>query len=79
MVTITSPPLQLQESNRVSNHVILKGVSWSTYKALMAEVGDDRAWRIAYNQRVLEIRMPLEEHEEPKRLIESFIEAIDSR
>jgi Uma2 family endonuclease len=76
MVTITSPPLQLQESNRVSNHVILKGVSWSTYKALMAEVGDDRAWRIAYNQRVLEIRMPLEEHEEPKRLIESFIEAI---
>ncbi|MGL4379039.1 MAG: Uma2 family endonuclease [Microcoleaceae cyanobacterium] len=76
MVTITSPPPQLQESDRVSNHVILKGVSWSTYKALMAEVGDDRAWRIAYNQGVLEIRMPLEEHEEPKRLIESFIEAI---
>lgn len=76
MVTITSPPPQLQESDRVSNPVILKGVSWSTYKALMADVGDDRAWRIAYNQGVLEIRMPLEEHEEPKRLIESFIEAI---
>jgi Uma2 family endonuclease len=76
MVTITSDPPQLQESDRVSNHVILKGVSWSTYKALMAEVGDDRAWRIAYNEGVLEIRMPLEEHEEPKRLIESFIEAI---
>jgi len=76
MVTITSPPLQLQESNRVSNHVILKGVSWSTYKALMTEVGDDRVWRIAYNQGVLEIRIPLEKHEEPKRLIESFIEAI---
>lgn len=76
MVTITSPPPQLQESDRVSNPVILKGVSWSNYKALMADVGDDRAWRIAYNQGVLEIRMPLEEHEEPKRLIESFIEAI---
>jgi Uma2 family endonuclease len=74
MITITSPPPQLQEANPVSNHVILKGVSWSTYKALMTEVGDDRAWRIAYNQGVLEIRMPLEEHEEPKRLIESFIE-----
>ncbi|MEY3868549.1 MAG: hypothetical protein RLZZ338_2440 [Cyanobacteriota bacterium] len=76
MVTITSPPPQLKESAPVSNPVILKGVSWSTYKALMADVGDDRAWRIAYNQGVLEIRMPLEEHEEPKRLIESFIEAI---
>ncbi|MGB8691564.1 MAG: Uma2 family endonuclease, partial [Microcoleus sp.] len=36
----------------------------------------DRAWRIAYDRGVLEIRMPLEEHEEPKRLIESFVEAI---
>lgn len=76
MVTITSPPPQLQESDRVSNHVILKGVSWSTYKALMAEVGDDRAWRIAYNQGVLEIRMPLQEHEVPKIMIAEFITAI---
>jgi Uma2 family endonuclease len=76
MVTITSPPPQLQESDRVSNHVILKGVSWSTYKALMAEVGDDRAWRIAYNQGVLEIRMPLQEHEIPKIMIAEFITAI---
>jgi Uma2 family endonuclease len=76
MVTITSHPPQLQESDPVSNHVILKGVSWSTYKALMAEVGDDRAWRIAYNQGVLEIRMPLQEHEVPKIMIAEFITAI---
>lgn len=76
MVTITSPPPQLQESDRVSNPVILKGVSWSTYKALMADVGDDRAWRIAYNQGVLEIRMPLQEHEVPKIMIAEFITAI---
>ncbi|MCL1472714.1 Uma2 family endonuclease [Argonema antarcticum] len=56
--------------------VVMKGVSWETYKKLMAEVGDDRAWRIAYDRGVLEIRMPLEEHEEPKGLIESFVEAI---
>mgnify|MGYP001810492166 FL=1 len=76
MVTITSPPPHLQESDRVSNQVNLKGVSWSTYKALMAEVGDDRAWRIAYNQGVLEIRMPLQEHEVPKIMIAEFITAI---
>jgi Uma2 family endonuclease len=55
---------------------VLKGVSWKTFKALMADVGDDRAWRIAYDRGVLEIRMPLQEHEVPKGLIESFVEAI---
>ncbi len=54
----------------------MRGVSWQTYKTLMAEVGGDRAWRIAYDRGVLELRMPLEEHEEPKGLLESFIEAI---
>lgn len=54
----------------------MRGISWQTYKALMSEVGDDRAWRIAYDCGVLEIRMPLEEHEEPKGLLESFVEAI---
>ncbi|MEG3921219.1 Uma2 family endonuclease [Microcoleus sp. T3_A4] len=75
MVTTTSTPIE-QQTTPAENRVILKGVSWSTFKALLADVGDDRAWRIAYDEGVLEIRMPLEEHEEPKRLIESFVEAI---
>lgn len=58
------------------NRIVMRGVSWQTYKQLMKEVGDDRAWRIAYDQGVLETRMPLEEHEEPKGLIESFVEVI---
>jgi Uma2 family endonuclease len=74
MVTTTSTPVEQQTTPE--NRVILKGVSWSTFKALLADVGDERAWRIAYDEGVLEIRMPLEEHEEPKRLIESFVEAI---
>jgi Uma2 family endonuclease len=58
------------------NRIVMRGVSWQTYKQLMKEVGDDRAWRIAYDRGVLETRMPLEEHEEPKGLIESFVEVI---
>ncbi len=73
MVTTTSTPVEQQTTPE--NRVILKGVSWSTFKALLADVGDDRAWRIAYDRGVLEIRMPLLEHEVPKGLIESFIEA----
>ena len=56
--------------------IVMDGVSWTTYKTLMSEVGDNRTWRIAYDRGVLEIRMPLEEHEEPKGLLESFVEAI---
>ncbi|TVQ09586.1 MAG: Uma2 family endonuclease [Leptolyngbya sp. DLM2.Bin27] len=56
--------------------IVMRGVSWPTYKTLMVEVGGDRAWRIAYDQGILELRMPLEEHEEPKGLLESFVEAI---
>jgi Uma2 family endonuclease len=73
MVTTTSTPVEQQVTPE--NRVILKGVSWSTFKALLADVGDDRAWRIAYDRGVLEIRMPYLEHEVPKGLIESFIEA----
>ena len=72
-VTSFTPP---QQQDPPARTVVLKGVSWQTFKTLMAEVGDNRAWRIAYDQGVLEIRMPLTEHEEPKGLIESFVEAI---
>lgn len=59
-----------------SSRIVMRGVSWQTYKTLMSEVGDDRAWRVAYDRGILEIRMPLLEHEIPKGLLESFIEAI---
>lgn len=70
----TSSPAQEQVYSE--GRVVLRKVSWQTLKALMTDVGDDRAWRIAYDQGVLEIRMPLTKHEEPKRLIESFVEAV---
>lgn len=68
----TRPPSPLHPAPPI----VMRGVSWPTYKTLMAEVGGDRAWRIAYDRGVLELRMPLEEHEEPKGLLESFVEAI---
>ena len=73
--TITpSPPVQEQIIRE--SKVVLKGVSWQTFQALLADVGDDRAWRIAYDNGVLEIRMPYLEHEVPKRLLESLVEWI---
>lgn len=60
----------------VERIVVLEGVSWQTFKALLTDIGDNRVSRIAYDRGVLEIRMPLTEHKEPKRLIENFIKVM---
>ncbi len=50
-----------QEQVPAEARVILKRVSWSTFKALMADIGEDRSCRIAYNQGMLEIMVPYEQ------------------
>jgi Uma2 family endonuclease len=65
-----------QESVPAEARVILKGVSWSTFKALMADIGEDRSCRIAYDQGMLEIMVPYQEHEVPKVLIADFVTAL---
>lgn len=70
MVTTISTPPQSSSEEKV---ITLKGIKWLTFKAIMSDVGDGRAWRIAYDEGVLEIRMPLTEHEEPKGMIEHFV------
>lgn len=73
--TITpSPPVQKQIIH--DSKVVLKGVSWQTFQALLADVGDARAWRIAYDKGVLEIRMPYQEHEQPIIMLAYFVTAI---
>jgi Uma2 family endonuclease len=64
-----------QESAPAEARVVLRGVSWQTFKALMADIGEDRSCRIAYDQGMLEIRVPYEQHEEPKILIAAFVTA----
>ena len=72
MLTTTSTPPQQSTEEKL---ITLTGIKWLTFKAIMSDVGDGRAWRVAYAEGVLEIRMPLTEHEEPKGMIESFVEA----
>lgn len=44
-------------------------VTWKDYMALLKELGDDRATRIAYDNGVLEIRMPSQPHEAANRVL----------
>ncbi|MEG4800423.1 Uma2 family endonuclease [Microcoleus sp. ARI1-B5] len=70
----TSPPVQEQIIRE--SKVVLKGVSWQTFQALLADVGDDRAWRIAYDNGMLEIRRLYQEQEVPVIMLASFVNAI---
>jgi Uma2 family endonuclease len=72
-VPLSDADIEEADLTAVTTRVMLRGVRWSTYKALMLDVEDDRAWRVAYDQEMLEIRMPLINHEEPKGLIENFV------
>lgn len=67
-----TPNLQIA----VERLVVLEGVSWQTFKALLADIGDSRASRIAYYRGSLEIRIPLQQHEEAKVMIVSFIDSL---
>lgn len=73
--TLTVSTLQGQETPAEAR-VLLAGVSWQTFKALLADIGDNRACRLAYDQGILEIMTPYQEHEAPKIMIGNFVEAI---
>ena len=45
------------------------GVTWEGYVALLQELGDDRSTRVAYDNGVLEIRMPGQPHESANRVL----------
>ncbi len=45
------------------------GLTWEGYVALLKELGDDRSTRVAYENGVLEIRMPGQPHESANRVL----------
>ncbi|MBD2773164.1 Uma2 family endonuclease [Iningainema tapete] len=56
--------------------VLLKDVSWQEFEAILEELGEQRAARVAYDHGILEIMSPLPEHEINKVLITNFIEIL---
>ena len=74
MLGTQTPPQE--KSARRTQRVTLYGISWQTYTRILAELGDQRASRLAYAQGVLEITMPSDRHETYKKLLERMIETL---
>ncbi len=52
---------------------IFHDVSWEDFENILAELGDNRSSRVAYNQGTLEITMPSQKHEYYKEIIRDLI------
>lgn len=65
--------LQRSPDKPNTQRVMLHDISWQTYQTLLAEMGDHRACRLAYDRGVLEITMPSDLHEFIKRLLERIV------
>lgn len=60
----------------VDQPVLMDGVSWATYEALLADGDDRRQTRMAYDQGVLEIVTPSFEHERFRDVVSGVAEII---
>ncbi len=49
--------------------VVLSNISWKTYQAVLADMGDHRTTRVAYDQGVLTLKAPSRHHEIVNRLL----------
>ena len=72
MTTVIATPLS-QIKLSPDGAMTISGLTWKIYQALLQELGEDRPTRIAYDQGILEIRMPGELHEIVNRLLAKII------
>ncbi len=69
MKTISLPPLETMGEKRVTLHHL----TWQSYQQILQALPHSRAARLTYDRGVLEITMPLQDHEFFVRLLERFI------
>ena len=69
--------LQLRQLSVPPGHrVILHDVSWQEFEAILEELGDHQATRLAYSQGTLEMRMPLPKHKKAKVIIGDLVKIL---
>ncbi|MBN3943816.1 Uma2 family endonuclease [Nostoc sp. NMS9] len=56
--------------------VLLRDVTWQELEAILEDLGEHRAARIAYDKGILEIMAPLPEHEYDKEIISDLVKAL---
>ena len=73
MVTLDDLPKRLQAEDPEERRIVT-GVAWEQYEALLNDLGDSLAYRVAYLDGVLEIVSPSRRHEQGKTQIGTLLE-----
>ncbi len=76
MVMLSTQVSELDLDNfdgQLTQTVVLSHISWQTYQAVLADMGDHRAARVAYNQGVLTLKVPSKFHEIVNRLLARIV------
>ncbi|MFB2772935.1 Uma2 family endonuclease [Pelatocladus sp. BLCC-F211] len=69
--------LQLRQLSVPPGHrVIFHDVNWQEFEAILEELGEHRATRLAYSQGTLEITIPLPKHEVAKVIIGDLVKIL---
>ena len=74
MIVAPEPKSELQPVGE--QRVVLRGLSWEAYLQILDALPQARSSRLTYDDGVLEITVPLEDHEFSGRLIECFIRTL---
>jgi len=75
VTTAPEPTAELQKPIG-EQRVVIRGLSWDAYLQILNALPQSRGSRLTYDDGVLEITMPLEDHEFSGRLIECFIRTL---
>jgi len=75
---VGTPPLVAQPVARPigERRVAFRGLDWQRFLSVRQALGDRRAARLTYDRGVLEIAMPLEDHEFATRMFELFVRVL---
>lgn len=76
MVQISTQVNELEINDfqgKVTQNIVLSQVSWQTFKALLADMGNHRSSRLTYNHGTLQIKMPSKLHEIINRLLARIV------
>lgn len=76
MVIAATQPNTEAELTTGEKRVVIRGLSWAGYLQILDALPQSRGSRLTYDDGVLEIAMPLEDHEFYRSLIECFIRTL---
>jgi Uma2 family endonuclease len=76
MIAAPEPKAELQLPLTGERRVVIRDVSWEGYLQILGALPHSRSSPLTYDDGVLEITMPLEDHEFYRSLIEYFIRTL---